>query len=84
MSLPRACHSCARRIADECLAFADPQAMWRPGPCWGYTDDPERVERELADCVEYAGQRGGKIDDAKRLLHRYRRYYGLPREREST
>ena len=78
--LPDGCLRCARRIGEECIAFASPHLMWRDGPCWGYTESVERVERELMDCVEYAGQRGGKIDDAKRLLHRYQRYYGL-RER---
>jgi len=75
VSLPRGCQSCVRRIADECLAFADPQAMWRPGPCWGYTDDPERVERELADCVDYARRCGASVSAIKHELHRYQRYH---------
>ena len=86
MSLPRGCQRCVRRIADECLGFTDPRVMWAGGgQCWGYTDDPERVERELADCVDYARRCGGAVSAGKRELHRYQRYPGLAiGERESA
>src|SRR5690606_5395873 len=86
VSLPAACETCARRIADECLGFTDPRVMWAGGrQCGGYTDDPERVERELADCVDYARRCGASVSAMKRELHHYQRYHGLTiRERESA
>ena len=64
------CARCVRRIDQHCLAFNRPESMWRDGRCWGYTEDPDRVARELHQAMIYAFEHGDGLNEQK-LYERY-------------